>query len=341
MHASPSSALPVGLLSLLLLTSFSMPMVSAMISDRSICVRRNAAMLAEAAACGDRIPLQRCLQRAPNFVTLDDLQRCYIDVDCTMAEAASEAMIILKSCDASGSPAEMRRRTGPPEATPAAATRTPAPVLLDNKDESPASSTTTATTSTSPATTTPARLARPSECSTARTIKTTDCPITSLGKDEFSTLPCTSTTLTTMECAATNICFDDDDDSENDTNIDSNGGGGGCKFREDSLRPSGVVVTVLLSIAVVAVVGVLLFFYARDRKARRIAAEKVKSEKQEEALRMAEAARKEYAKAEMERERLRHQRREARRWASRRAMEGRRGRGEKENPFVDGGRRVA
>lgn len=86
------------------------------VSDRAICVRQNAPMLAQAAACGDRISLQRCFRAAPNFVTLDDLQRCFIDVDCTIAEAASEAVIILKSCDASGSGPEMRRRG--PEAIP-------------------------------------------------------------------------------------------------------------------------------------------------------------------------------------------------------------------------------
>ncbi|KAI1168365.1 hypothetical protein F5B18DRAFT_277518 [Nemania serpens] len=298
MHTSSSSVLPVGLLSLLLLISLPMPVVSA-VSDRSICVRRNAPMLAEAAACGDRISLRRCFREAPNFVTLNDLQRCFIDVDCTIAEAASEAVIILKSCDASSSVPEMRRRG--PEVIPAA---TPEPTP-QNKD-------------TSPVIPTSARIARPSECSTARTIQTTVCPITSLGKDEFSKLPCTTTTLATMECAATNVCFDDEDS--------------GCKFRDDSLQPSGVVATVLLALAVVAVVGVLLFFYARDRKARRLALEKVKSEKQAEAQKAAEAARKEYAKAEMERERLRHQQREAREWAYRRAMEGRR----EENPFADG-----
>lgn len=275
------------------------------ISDRSICVRHNAQMLAEAAACGDRFSLRRCFREVPNFVTLDDLQQCFIDVDCTIAEAASEAVIILKSCDASSSVPEMRRRG--PDAMPAA-TPQPAP---QNKD--------TSLESTSPATPTSTSLATPSECSTARTIQTTVCPITSLGKDEFSKLSCTSTTLTTMECAATNVCFDDDSDD-------------GCKFRNDSLQPSGVVVTVLLALAVVAVVGVLLFFYARDRKARRLALEKAKNEKQEEAEKAAEAARKEYAKAEMERERLRHQRREARQWANRRAMEARR----EKNPFVDG-----
>lgn len=80
-------------------------------SDRSICVRQNAPLLATAAACGDRRhSLQECFLAIPDFVTLDDLQSCFVDSDCLIAEATSEATIILQNCDASVSAPDLRRR---------------------------------------------------------------------------------------------------------------------------------------------------------------------------------------------------------------------------------------
>ncbi|KAI0453057.1 hypothetical protein F5B21DRAFT_308869 [Xylaria acuta] len=304
MHTLSSSALPVALLNLLLLNS--LPAVNA-VSDRSICVRENAPMLAEAAACGDRHSLEKCFLGVPNFVALDDLQRCFIDVDCTIAEAASEAVIILKGCDESRPVPELRRRGGP-EAMPAA---TPNPTPRDKTPES-----------TSPATaTTTAALTRPTACSTARMFETTVCPVTSLGKDHFSKLPCTSTTLTTMECAATNICSDDGDS---------------CIFRDDSLHVSGLIVTIVLSVVIVAAAATLLYFYALERRARRAAREKLEEEKRALKLKLdqeaSEAAAREFAKHQMQRERLRRQQVEAQEWAHRRAMDGQR----PVNPFGDG-----
>ncbi|RYC63584.1 hypothetical protein CHU98_g2644 [Xylaria longipes] len=325
MRTPSNLALPVALLNLLLV---SLPTANA-VSDRSICVRQNAPMLAEAAGCGDRHLLGKCLLAVPNFVTLDDLQGCFIDVDCTIAEAASEAVIILKGCDESKPVPELRRRG--PEAMPGkqthalpnhlaratqltgdlpkpAATPTPTP-----QDKSPES--------TSPATATTATLTRPTACSTARMFETTVCPVTSLGKDRFSTLPCTSTTLTTMECAATNICSDS---------------GGTCIFRDDSVHTSGLVVAIVLSLSIVGAAGTLLYFYAKERKARRLAREKLEEEKRALRLKLdqdaSEAKAREFAKLQMRRERLRRQQMEAQEWAHRRAMEGQR----PVNPFGDG-----
>lgn len=113
MSFSSISALPVTLLSLMLLSLLSG--VDAM-SDRAICVRNNAPILAEAAGCGDREPLSRCLQAVPDFVVLDDLRTCFLDLDCTISEATTEALMIIKNCDASNSAPELRRRN--PEAMP-------------------------------------------------------------------------------------------------------------------------------------------------------------------------------------------------------------------------------
>ncbi|TRX99092.1 hypothetical protein FHL15_000434 [Xylaria flabelliformis] len=295
------AALPVALLNLLFFNS--LPTVGA-ISDRSVCVRQNAALLAEAATCGDIRSLQKCFSDVPNFVTMDDLQRCFIDADCTIAEAASEAAIILEGCDESSPAPELRRRD--PETMPAA---TPNPTPQNKTPES-----------TSPARTTSTTLTRPTVCSTARMIKTTVCPITSLGKDDFSKLPCTSTTLTTMECAATNVCWDNGD----------------CIFRDNNLQVSGLIVTIVLSLVVVGAVATLLYFYALDRKARRLAREKLEEKKRALMLKLdqeaSEAKAREYAKYQMKRERLRRQQMEAQDWARRRAMEDQR----PANPFGDG-----
>ncbi|KAI0549348.1 hypothetical protein F4679DRAFT_274514 [Xylaria curta] len=317
-------ALPVALLNLLLLNS--LPTAGA-VSDRSICVRQNAAILAEAAACGDVRSLETCFSDIPNFVTMDDLQRCFIDTGCTIAEATSEAAIILKGCDESSPVPELRRRdpeTMPGKRSPFPAVQAGASLLTGDATKPAATPNPTpqdkAPESTSPATATTAALTRPSVCSTARMIKTTVCPITSLGKDDFSKLPCTSTTLTTMECAATNVCWDNGD----------------CIFRDNNLQLSGLIVTIVLSLVVVGAVATLVYFYALDRKARRLAREKLEEEKRALMLKLdqeaSEAKAREYAKYQMKRERLRRQHMEAQEWARRRAMEGQR----PANPFGDG-----
>ncbi|KAI1420813.1 hypothetical protein F5Y12DRAFT_90363 [Xylaria sp. FL1777] len=142
MHIPSSTALPTTLLSLLLLLLSSSSMASAVSvseSDRSTCVRQNSPMLAEAAACGDRQAIQECFLAVPDLVTLGDLQSCFVEGHCTIAEAISEATIILQSCDASVSLPELRRR-GPdtsPEtlATPTSTstpTSTPTPTGNSN-----------------------------------------------------------------------------------------------------------------------------------------------------------------------------------------------------------------
>jgi hypothetical protein len=108
-----------------------------------------------------------------------------------------------------------------------------------------------------------AMFSRPTACSTAHLIQTTVCPITSLGKDKFSHMPCTSTTLTSMECAATNYCSDNGD----------------CIFRDDHLYPSGLIVTLLLAVVVAAAVGSILYFCIRDKVRKKRDLRKMELEK--------------------------------------------------------------
>lgn len=220
------SILPFTLLSFVLLSPLSSVDAT---SDRSICVRNNAPILAEAAGCGDRDSLKRCLQAVPDFVVLDDLRTCFLDLDCTIAEAITEGLMIIRNCDTSGSAPELRRRD--PEAMPIA---TPNP---NPQGTSPPQ--------------TSATLSRPTECSTGREIKTTACPLTSLGENDFSRLPCTSTTITTMECAATNVCFES----------------GRCIYRDNTIHTGGLVATILLATATVGGAVILLVAYARERRA--------------------------------------------------------------------------
>ncbi|KAI3318283.1 hypothetical protein HD806DRAFT_540364 [Xylariaceae sp. AK1471] len=253
MHSLPSLVLPAALLNLLLPSSVFL--VSAT-PDRSICVRQNALMLAEAADCGDRNSLRDCFLSASNFVTLNDLEGCFINADCTIAEAALEAMVILKNCDQSSTAPELRRRG--PEAMPEP---TPKPAPQDNNTPQ----------STSPATATTGAFARPSVCSTARMIHTTVCPMVSLGPKHFSKLPCTSTTLTSMECAATNYCFDN----------------GHCIFRDDHIYAGGLVATIALAVAIVTTVAVFLVFYIREKKKHRLARLEAEKEEAEQKLKAA------------------------------------------------------
>ncbi|GAW10782.1 hypothetical protein ANO14919_001170 [Xylariales sp. No.14919] len=137
MHIPSSTALPSTLLRFLLSSSS----LASPISDRSICVRQNAPILAEAAACGAN-SLQECFLAIPDFVTSDDLQSCFIEAGCTLAEASSEAMIILTNCDAGVSVPELRRRT--PEAIPDKTASTPTPTPTpQNSQKSPSTNTIT------------------------------------------------------------------------------------------------------------------------------------------------------------------------------------------------------
>ncbi|KAF2973453.1 hypothetical protein GQX73_g128 [Xylaria multiplex] len=136
MHIPLNTALPRTLLSFLF-TSSSIPSPT---SDRSMCLRQNAPMLAQAAACGDRHLLQECFLLVPDTLTLDDLRSCFIEVDCTIAEATSEAVIILESCNESVSAPELRRRG--PEAIPedeAETTPTPTPTPAPENDQNQSS----------------------------------------------------------------------------------------------------------------------------------------------------------------------------------------------------------
>ncbi|KAI1367668.1 hypothetical protein F5Y08DRAFT_50588 [Xylaria arbuscula] len=111
MHIKTSSMLPTTLLSLLL-SSLSM---ATAIADVSRCVRENASILAQAAACTNEVSvLQECFLSIPDIVTADDLRTCFIERGCTIAEAASEAAAILQSCDASALVSDLRRSDAEP-----------------------------------------------------------------------------------------------------------------------------------------------------------------------------------------------------------------------------------
>ncbi|KAI0506559.1 hypothetical protein F5B22DRAFT_660196 [Xylaria bambusicola] len=133
----PSTTLPATLLGLLLSSA---SMASA-ISDRLTCVRENAGILVQAAACGNEDPvrLQECFLSIPDIVTTEYLQSCFVESGCTIAEATSEATTILQSCDASVSIPELRRRNAAPAETSPTPTPTPAP---DAKNSSSGSITT-------------------------------------------------------------------------------------------------------------------------------------------------------------------------------------------------------
>ncbi|KAI0395875.1 hypothetical protein F5Y17DRAFT_169013 [Xylariaceae sp. FL0594] len=248
MHLYRIPALPVALLTLLL-PGPSFMVAGQLSSERSICVRQNALLLAEAAACGNRSALRDCFLNAPPFVTRKDLERCFIDADCTIAEANTEGMAVAKTCDSSANSPELRRRD--PNAMPE-----PTPAPQDAKPTSPAPATTSAAA---------AAFSTPTECSTERHKSTTVCPFSSLGPNSFTRLPCTPTVVTDLVCAATNVCLED----------------GLCVFRDDHLTASGLVATILLAAAFVVTFGAVLVFWVREKRdlrKKRLVAERRKIE---------------------------------------------------------------
>ncbi|KAK5625337.1 hypothetical protein RRF57_001053 [Xylaria bambusicola] len=134
------TTLPATLLSLLLSSAW---MASA-ISDRSACVRENASILVQAAACGNQDSvLQECFLSVPDIVTMEYLQSCFVESGCTIAEATSEATTIIQSCDASVSVPDLRRRDATPGTqTSPTPTPTPSPTNDASKNTSSGSITT-------------------------------------------------------------------------------------------------------------------------------------------------------------------------------------------------------
>ncbi|KAI1815181.1 hypothetical protein GGS20DRAFT_359014 [Poronia punctata] len=231
-------SLPAGLLMLLLPNSVAVAVAasSSSSSHRAICVRENAPLFAEAASCGNRNKLRECLLNAPSqSIALRDLETCFVEADCTIAEATVEALIIVKNCDdASGSSPELRKRGPNPVAMPE-----PTPQPQDNNDDK----------ETSPATTSTPAFSTPKECSTEKLIPTTDCPLKTVEPGKVTKLPCTSTTYTSMVCAATNVCLDD----------------GKCVYRDDHLTVSGLVATIALAAAFALALGTILTLYIREK----------------------------------------------------------------------------
>ncbi|KAI0882815.1 uncharacterized protein GGS22DRAFT_41398 [Annulohypoxylon maeteangense] len=237
------SSLPATLLPLLLLPGSSL---GATVADRSSCIHISAGKFSAAAACGDKILLEYCFQRVPEYVELGDLERCFRNAGCTNAESGIEAAFLIHNCDKGQSVAELRRRS--PEALPAP---------QDTTTTAAAATTTAASTGTTTATT---ATSTGLQCSTATTTTSSYCPVQSTGTASGSTLACIETTVTTSVCASTNIC--QTDSSGNDI----------CMVRKDSLDTAELVITIFMAICFAGGFGTLLFFAcsekSRDRKLR-------------------------------------------------------------------------
>ncbi|KAI1762967.1 hypothetical protein GGR53DRAFT_532036 [Hypoxylon sp. FL1150] len=244
MHTPSSVAalLPSTLLPLLLLLS---PRVLAASSaaDRSICIRGGAENLAAAAACGHKGALRYCLEHAPSYVEVGDIERCFYSSGCTAAEAAIEAAYALHNCDSDKSLAELRRRG-------------PEPVAEETPRETRHHTTTT--TATTPKThTTTTRNTASIQCSTETTIDTSSCPIQSTGTASGRTITCYPSTATTSVCAAENICQTD------------SAGLNVCMLRSDSLDTGEIIVTIILGACFATGFATLIFLCCRDKAATR------------------------------------------------------------------------
>ncbi|KAI0150317.1 hypothetical protein GGR57DRAFT_472362 [Xylariaceae sp. FL1272] len=201
------------------------------------CVRENAAAIAAGSACAEREILRSCLM-SPSmlFESLPILEWCLTSAGCTTMEAAAEARQIVKDCTDSQQPDEFRRRQEG-DAMPSITTM---PMRRATESSNP--------------TTSPASLDVPSVCSTSHFFATEVCTQTTIDDGQVSDLPCSTTTIATLRCAATNVCKKD----------------GSCRFRHDELTPSGVVITIVLSLVVGLTFAVIMFFYIREKLAKRM-----------------------------------------------------------------------
>ncbi|KAI1258575.1 hypothetical protein F5Y18DRAFT_412987 [Xylariaceae sp. FL1019] len=197
------------------------------------CVRQNATAIAVDSACAQR-ELLRSYLMSPGvpFESLPVLEWCLISAGCTDTEAAAKARQIVQDCE-SHQADELRRQEK--EIIPSMTTM---PIRRAAESLSP--------------TTSPASLSIPSACSTLHSFATKVCAHTTIN-GQVSDLPCSTTTIATLECAATNVCMND----------------GSCRFRHDELTPSGVAVTILLSLVAGLTFAIFMVFYIRERLAKR------------------------------------------------------------------------
>ncbi|KAF6799518.1 hypothetical protein CSOJ01_12446 [Colletotrichum sojae] len=226
---------------------------SALSPARLHCLRSRNADLARQSACGMAGSVAHCLDMIPDDFTQADMEACWVNAGCELAEAVVEAQWALDRCDEYGNlAAELRARFHAPVQARATTTA----------DETTAAAT-TATAASTAATATAAATGTSLTCSTTTTTSTTVCPVASTGASSGKTLKsgCYPTVVSFETCAAGMLCKDDPE------------GVPSCLVMDNTLGGGGIAVAIFFAVAITGAIGTITFLCCRERKEKkRIAA---------------------------------------------------------------------
>ncbi|KAL7792165.1 hypothetical protein V8C37DRAFT_380972 [Trichoderma ceciliae] len=196
------------------------------------CLIQHSRELVEFSDCGHHASLEYCLSHLSDS-DINDLEACYTNAGCSMAEAVSEAKYAVQRCDEFSRMGDLKKRyrgvAGSPEKT----------VAARNPHAAPA----------------PTHWVRDGtlQCLITSTVKTSSCDILT-DKGVLRTLTCVPTEVAKSNCAPGLMC-----------SLDSIGQTV-CLKKEDDLGVAGIIIAIIFGLAIVVGITFLTFACCRERR---------------------------------------------------------------------------
>ncbi|WYZ42672.1 hypothetical protein EsH8_VI_000371 [Colletotrichum jinshuiense] len=246
-----SSQAAPALVALLLTTA-----ASALSPAKLHCLRSRNVQLAKLADCGEPGSVAHCLEMLKDDFSQADIEACYINAGCEVAEAIIESQWTLDRCDDGGSiAAELRKRH--------------VPIFARQTTEA-----TTAAAETAAATATGTGTKTKLVCSTTTTKSTTLCPVVTTGAKKGKTIKegCFPTQVAFATCAAGLLCRNDP------------GGNPSCMELNNTIYGGGIAVALFFAVVITGAIAMITFLCCRESKQKKRIAAKA------EALAIAKAA---------------------------------------------------
>ncbi|KAL6880848.1 hypothetical protein J3F83DRAFT_720049 [Trichoderma novae-zelandiae] len=202
---------------------------------QAACFSQHSQQLAGYSDCGQHVSLEYCLSTLTDADTASDLEACYTNAGCSIAEAAAEAQYALKRCDELADMGDLKKRYrgvhGSPVKTLAARNAHNAAPL-------------------------PTHWVRDSnnlQCKITSTVKTSSCAI-STNRGVLETLSCIPTEVAKADCAPGLMC-----------SLDSLGETV-CMKKKNELDVGGIIISIIFGVAVVVAITFLTFACCRESR---------------------------------------------------------------------------
>ncbi|KAH6610071.1 hypothetical protein Trco_000091 [Trichoderma cornu-damae] len=204
----------------------------ALAMSQAECFTQHSQELVEFSDCGHRASLEYCLSQLSSPAA-GDIEACYSNAGCSMAEAASEAKYALQRCDELSKMGDLKKRY---RGVLENAART---VAARNPHAAPA----------------PTHWVRDGslECLATSTVQTSSCDIKT-DKGVLRTITCVPTEVAKSACAPGLMC-----------SIDSVGHTV-CMKKQDQLDVGGIIIAIIFGVAIVVAITFLTFACCRERR---------------------------------------------------------------------------